>query len=69
VLIDASHYTVSGTQYRDAPGATPATIPLTDGGVYENLGTEVLTKRTPLPGGRVLEEPEFLLVSDGGYLL
>jgi NTE family protein len=67
VRIDASQYTFSGTQYRDEPVATPVTIALTDGGVYENLGTEVLTKRTPLPGGRVLEEPEFLLVSDGGY--
>ena len=65
--IDASQYRFGGTQYRDAPVVIPATIGLTDGGVYENLGTEVLTKRTPLPGGRVLEEPEFLLVSDGGY--
>ena len=65
--IDASQYTFGGTQYRDAPVVMPATVALTDGGVYENLGTEVLTKRTPLPGGRVLEEPEFLLVSDGGY--
>jgi hypothetical protein len=47
--------------------ALPDTIALTDGGIYENLGTEVLTKRTPLPGGTLLEIPEFLLVSDGGY--
>jgi hypothetical protein len=47
--------------------AIPDTIALTDGGIYENLGTEVLTKRTPLPGGTLLEIPEFLLVSDGGY--
>jgi NTE family protein len=67
LLIDARQYAFSGTQYRDAPVTVPATIALTDGGVYENLGTEVLTKRTPLPGGRVLDEPEFLLVSDGGY--
>ena len=65
--IDSSPYTFGGTQYRDAPVATPATVALSDGGVYENLGTEVLTKATPLPGGRVLDEPEFLLVSDGGY--
>jgi NTE family protein len=65
--IDSSHYTFGGTRYQDAPVATPATVGLTDGGVYENLGTEVLTKPTPLPGGRVLDEPEFLLVSDGGY--
>lgn len=65
--VDARQYRFSGTQYRDAPVVLPATLALTDGGVYENLGTEVLTKRTALPGGRVLEEPEFLLVSDGGY--
>ncbi len=35
--------------------------------MYENLGTEVLTKATPLPGGKVLEPAEFLLVSDAGY--
>ena len=66
IRIDASRYRFGGTQYRDAPVVIPGTIGLTDGGVYENLGTEVLTKPTPLPGGRVIEEPEFLLVSDGG---
>lgn len=65
--IDSRPYQFSGTIYRDAPVAVPDTIALTDGGVYENLGTEVLTKRTALPGGRFLEIPEFLLVSDGGY--
>jgi NTE family protein len=65
--IDSRAYNFSGTSYRDAPVALPDTIALTDGGVYENLGTEVLTKRTPLPGGTLLEIPEFLLVSDGGY--
>lgn len=60
-------YNFSGTRYRDAPVALPDTIALTDGGICENLGTEVLTKRTPLPGGTLLEIPEFLLVSDGGY--
>jgi hypothetical protein len=42
--------------------ALPPAIALTDGGIYENLGTEVLTKRTPLPGGTLLEIPDFLLV-------
>jgi NTE family protein len=65
--IDTRRYTFGGTLYRDAPVATPTTIALTDGGVYENLGTEALTKQTSLPAGRVLDEPEFLLVSDGGY--
>jgi NTE family protein len=65
--ISARHYTFSGTMYRDDPVAVPNTIALTDGGVYENLGTEVLTKPTPLPGEQVLTPAEFLLVSDGGY--
>lgn len=67
VRIDSGAYDFNGTRYRDAPVALPDTIALTDGGIYENLGTEVLTKRTPLPGGTLLEIPEFLLVSDGGY--
>jgi hypothetical protein len=53
--------------YRDDPVTVSNTIALTDGGVYENLGTEVLTKPTPLPGERELTPAEFLLVSDGGY--
>jgi NTE family protein len=65
--INARRYTFSGTMYRDAPVDVPNTIALTDGGVYENLGTEVLTKPTPLPAGKVLTPAEFLLVSDGGY--
>ncbi len=65
--ISSSQYTFGGTLYRDDPVAVPNTIALTDGGVYENLGTEVLTKPTPLPGGQVLTPAEFLLVSDGGY--
>lgn len=65
--ISASEYTFSGTMYRDAAVEVPNTIALTDGGVYENLGTEVLTKPTPLPGEKVLTPAEFLLVSDGGY--
>jgi NTE family protein len=67
VRIDSRAYNFSGTRYRDAPVALPRVIALTDGGIYENLGTEVLTKRTPLPGGTLLEVPDFLLVSDGGY--
>jgi NTE family protein len=65
--ISASEYTFSGTRYRDSAVEVPDTISLTDGGVYENLGTEVLTKPTPLPGEKVLTPAEFLLVSDGGY--
>lgn len=65
--IDPSRYVFGGTVYRDRPVRLPKTIALTDGGVYENLGTEVLTKATMLPGGKVLQPAEFVLVSDGGY--
>jgi NTE family protein len=65
--IDPRRYAFGGTVYRDRAVDLPKTIALTDGGVYENLGTEVLTKSTPLPGGKVLQPAEFLLVSDGGY--
>ena len=59
-------------QFRDPLHGEPAIkppkwIPLTDGGVYENMATEALAKRTGLPGGVVVEPAEFLLVSDGGY--
>ncbi|MEZ5318328.1 MAG: hypothetical protein R2752_13090 [Vicinamibacterales bacterium] len=47
--------------------ATPATIALTDGGVCRIWAQRSDQTDAPLPGGRVLEEPEFLLVSDGGY--
>lgn len=67
VRIDPRQYAFGGTVYRDKPVALRKTIALTDGGVYENLGTEVLTKPTPLPGGKVLQPAEFLLVSDAGY--
>jgi NTE family protein len=64
VRIDSRAYNFSGTTYRDAPVALPPVIALTDD--YENLARR-LTKRTPLPGGILLEVPDFLLVSDGSY--
>jgi NTE family protein len=60
------HYTFSGSSYGETPLPDFDFIPLTDGGVYDNSGIEALFKRTLLPGRLLLEEPEFLLVSDGG---
>ena len=64
--IRRGHYTFSGSSYGEAPLPDFDFIPLTDGGVYDNSGMEALFKRTLLPGSLLLEEPEFLLVSDGG---
>lgn len=60
-------YAFDPPAYEGEAMVLPRTIPLTDGGVYENSATEVLIKPTPLPGGKVLEPADFLLVSDGGY--
>lgn len=67
--IDCDQYEFSGPIYKEDPITLPKFIALSDGGVYENLGTEVLTKKkgTQIPVNRMLEQPEFLLVSDAGY--
>jgi NTE family protein len=67
--IESGQYKFSGALYKEDPIELPKLIALTDGGVYENLGTEALTKRkgTQIPTNRILEQPEFLLVSDAGY--
>lgn len=66
--LDAREYSFGGPVYpRDSPGEAADVIELTDGGVYENLGTEVVTKGTALPGGKIADAAEFLIVSDGGY--
>jgi NTE family protein len=59
-------YSFSGPSYGETPLPDFDFIPLTDGGVYDNSGMEALFKPTLLPGGKLLEKPEFLLVSDGG---
>jgi NTE family protein len=59
-------YSFSGSSYGETPLPDFDFIPLTDGGVYDNSGMEALFKPTLLPGGKLLEKPEFLLVSDGG---
>ncbi len=66
--IRREHYTFSGPSYGEPPLPDYDFIPLTDGGVYDNSGTEALFKPTLLPGGTRVEQPQFLLVSDGGAL-
>ncbi|HEY2092715.1 MAG TPA: patatin-like phospholipase family protein [Thermoanaerobaculia bacterium] len=56
----------SGPVYGEQALPLPALMPLSDGGVYDNLGVEVATKTT-LVTGRTVSVPEFLLVSDGGF--
>lgn len=59
-------YAFSGPVYGEPPLTIPAYLSLSDGGVYDNLGVEVVTKTTRL-AGRTLAPPEFLIVSDAGY--
>jgi NTE family protein len=66
--IRCGHYTFSGPSYGEPQLPDFDFIPLTDGGVYDNSGMEALFKPTLLPGGIQLEQPQFLLVSDGGAL-
>ena len=59
-------YSFSGPSYGETALPDFDFIPVTDGGVYDNSGMEALFKPTLLPGRKLLEKPEFLLVSDGG---
>jgi NTE family protein len=67
VRIRREHYSFSGPVYgeRDLPHFP--LIPLSDGGVYDNNGLEVLIKPVSVPGmDDRLETADFLIVSDGG---
>jgi NTE family protein len=66
-MVNTTSLRFSGPVYGEPPLPIPASIPLTDGGVYENTGTEVLMKETLLPGNIILPQAEFIIVSDGGY--
>jgi len=67
--IDSENYRFSEPIYHEEPLDVPRFIALSDGGVYENLGSEVLTKEggTQIPVDKILEQPEYLIVSDAGY--
>jgi NTE family protein len=66
--IRSADYTFGRPIYGETPLPPREYIPLSDGGVYDNLGVEAVQKPTQLPGQ---SEPhamcEFLLVSDAGY--
>lgn len=59
-------YAFSGPVYGEPPLQIPSYLSLSDGGVYDNLGVEVVTKNTPL-AGRTIAPPQLLIASDGGY--
>src|SRR6185437_4667433 len=60
-------YSFSGPVYGEESLLSYPLIPLTDGGVYDNMGLEAVIKTTKIPGYEEPIEPaEFLVVSDGG---
>jgi NTE family protein len=67
VRIERNEYTFTGPIYGESALPVYPLIPLTDGGVYDNSGLEVVTKAVRIPGYDDLVEPaELLIVSDGG---
>jgi NTE family protein len=67
VRIPRRHYRFSGPVYGEDPLPEYPFVPLTDGGVYDNMGLEALIKTIGIPGlDETLEPAEFLVVSDGG---
>jgi len=67
--IRTADYTFGGSPYGEAPLEVPKFIPLSDGGVYDNLGMEIFSKEQPeqLPGGVTMGRPELLVASDASY--
>lgn len=66
--IRVSDYTFGKPIYGEEPLPLRKYIPLSDGGVYDNLGVEAVQKATQLPGeGQPMPAAEFLVVSDAGY--
>lgn len=68
IRITRDDYSFSGPVYGEEPLKEYPIIPLTDGGVYDNLGIEVVLKPARLVGmAGQIAIGEFLVVSDGGY--
>jgi NTE family protein len=68
VRIPRSSYQFTAPVYGEEPLPEKDFIPLTDGGVYDNLGLEVLGKNTALPSlPQGMPPAEFLIASDAGY--
>jgi NTE family protein len=66
--IRTSDYDFGKPIYNEEPLPRLKYVPLSDGGIYDNLGVEVVQKPTPLPGEtQRLEPSEFLVISDAGY--
>lgn len=66
--IHTSDYSFGNPIYNEEPLPRVKYLPLSDGGVYDNLGLEAVQKATPLPGEtQRLEVAQFLVVSDAGY--
>jgi NTE family protein len=68
VRISARDYEFSGPVYGEPRLNGRPFVAVSDGGVYDNLGVEVLWKPTKVPGEeQELGLAEFLVVSDAGY--
>lgn len=66
--IKRASFEFSDPVYGEKPLPRYPMIALTDGGVYDNLGVEVVWKKSILPGEtEQLNVPKFLIVSDAGY--
>jgi len=66
--IKRASFVFSGPVYGEKPLPEYPIVALTDGGVYDNLGVEVVWKKSILPGGtEQLNIQRFLIVSDAGY--
>lgn len=66
--IRSADYEFGKPVYGEKPLQPRRFIPLSDGGVYDNLGVEAVHKPTQLPGRTHAHQlSEFLLVSDAGY--
>lgn len=64
----AADYKFNAPVYGELPLPHYPLVPLSDGGVYDNLGLEAIGKESVLPGGvGKIGVPHFLVVSDAGY--
>ncbi|MDQ6891112.1 MAG: patatin-like phospholipase family protein [Acidobacteriota bacterium] len=67
VRIRLDEHTFTPPAYRQAPTEPTKEMLVSDGGVYDNLGLEVLLGNKPLPNGTLLPPPGWLIVSDAGH--
>lgn len=67
VRVRLEQYTFSPPPYGETRPEVTAEMPLSDGGVYDNLGLEVLLGHKPLPTGITLPPPQILVASDAGH--